>query len=99
MTGRTLDKSADAGQRRRERDRRARENLQDWYVRKLLTKSLDIPTCELSEALILAKRLQLLNQRMSQGRAADCVVDAVLAFHRAKYAAYMDDPQELSDPT
>lgn len=91
VAGRTLHKAVDAKERRRKRDQLGRKNLHDWYIRKLLAKKLSIPTHELPEALILAKRQQLMAQRLDE-------VDGALAIHRSKYTLYMADQAAMPDP-
>jgi hypothetical protein len=101
MAARILDKGVDAKQRRRERDKRARDYLHDWYVRQLLAKRFrwfDIRAQDLPEALTIAKRWQLLLQRLSQGRITLDEYAAILAVHRSKDAPYMDYLREPSDP-
>ena len=101
MADRILDKGADAKQRRRERDRLARYYLHDWYVRQLLAKPFrwfGIPTRDLPEALTIAKRWQLLLQRLSQGRITLDEYVAIVAVNRSKDAPYMDHLREPSDP-
>ena len=98
VAGRTRNIEVDAGERRRARDRRARHFLHDWYVRQLLTRALAIPTRELPEALIIAKRLQLISQRMSQGRIALDDIEAVIEGHRSKNALYTANRCEMPDP-
>ena len=99
LASRTLNHGVDARARRRERERLGRMNLHDWYVRKLLAKKHGVPPHELHEALILATRLALIVQRIANGRAAPNDMDAVLAIHDSKYAAFTADRETKLDPT